>query len=114
MKGEVRLQLFRYYGGQDEHQQEAVLRHEVEGKSGEVCFFMKVYFLSSFLSPVLSLSSLSRQVFICCQAVFQLGVCFALDVIFVFQISLEVGDVLGVAGNHWNGFNKGRNHRNNR
>ena len=42
MKGEVRLQLFRYYGGQDEHQQEAVLRHEVEGKSGEVCFFMKV------------------------------------------------------------------------
>ena len=42
MKGEVRSQLFRYYGGQDEHQQEAVLRHEVEGKSGEVCFFMKV------------------------------------------------------------------------
>ena len=31
-----------YYGGQDEHQQEAVLRHEVEGKSGEVGFFMKV------------------------------------------------------------------------
>ena len=28
--------MFRYYGGQDEHQQEAVLRHEVEGKSGEV------------------------------------------------------------------------------
>jgi len=53
-----------YYGGQDEHQQEAVLRHEVEGRSGE--------------------------------------------------ISLEVGDVLGVAGNHWNGFNKGRNHRTNR
>ena len=56
--------LCRYYGGQDEHQQEAVLRHEVEGRSGE--------------------------------------------------ISLEVGDVLGVAGNHWNGFNKGRNHRTNR
>ena len=33
---------------------------------------------------------------------------------FLFQISLEVGDVLGVAGNHWNGFNKGRNHRTNR
>ena len=56
--------LCRYYGGQDEHQQEAVLRHEVEGRSGET--------------------------------------------------SLEVGDVLGVAGNHWNGFNKGRNHRTNR
>ena len=42
MKGEVQSQLFRYYGGQDEHQQEAVLRHEVEGKSGEVGFFMKL------------------------------------------------------------------------
>lgn len=30
------------------------------------------------------------------------------------DLDLEVGDVLGVAGNHWNGFNKGRNHRNNR
>ena len=24
------------------------------------------------------------------------------------------GDVIGVAGNHWDGFNKGRNHRTNR
>ena len=24
------------------------------------------------------------------------------------------GDVIGVAGNHWDGFNKGRNHRSNR
>ena len=31
-----------------------------------------------------------------------------------FQIELKVGDVLGVAGNHWDGFNKGRNHRTNR
>jgi glycoprotein 6-alpha-L-fucosyltransferase len=23
------------------------------------------------------------------------------------------GDVIGVAGNHWNGYNKGRNHRSN-
>jgi len=53
-----------YYGGQDEHQQEAVIRHSVEGRPGEV--------------------------------------------------SLEKGDVLGVAGNHWDGFNKGRNHRTNR
>ena len=30
------------------------------------------------------------------------------------EISLEVGDIIGVAGNHWNGFNKGRNHANNR
>ena len=27
---------------------------------------------------------------------------------------MDVGDVLGVAGNHWDGFNKGRNHRTNR
>jgi len=53
-----------YYGGQDEHQQEAVIQHSVEGRPGEV--------------------------------------------------SLEIGDVLGVAGNHWDGFNKGRNHRTNR
>ena len=33
--------VFRYYGGQDEHQQEAVLRHEVEGRSGEVGFSCK-------------------------------------------------------------------------
>jgi len=51
-----------YYGGQDEHQQEAVLNHHaVHG-----------------------------------------------------EIELEVGDVMGVAGNHWDGFNKGRNHRTNR
>ena len=28
-----------------------------------------------------------------------------------FQVELKVGDVIGVAGNHWDGFNKGRNHR---
>ena len=27
------------------------------------------------------------------------------------EIDLKVGDTIGVAGNHWNGFNKGRNHR---
>ena len=75
--------VFRYYGGQDEHQQEAVLRHEVEGRSGEVGFSCKHF------------SALGIHCFF-------------------FQISLEVGDVLGVAGNHWNGFNKGRNHRTNR
>lgn len=54
-----------YYGGQDEHQQEALYEHKAQGRhSGE--------------------------------------------------IDLKPGDVLGVAGNHWNGFNKGRNHRNNR
>ena len=31
-----------------------------------------------------------------------------------FQIELKVGDVLGVAGNHWDGSNKGRNHRTNK
>eukprot|EP00095_Tigriopus_kingsejongensis_P009295 snap_masked-scaffold175_size286436-processed-gene-1.29 protein:Tk09295 transcript:snap_masked-scaffold175_size286436-processed-gene-1.29-mRNA-1 annotation:"alpha-( )-fucosyltransferase" len=30
------------------------------------------------------------------------------------EIELKRGDVIGVAGNHWNGYNKGRNHRNNR
>jgi glycoprotein 6-alpha-L-fucosyltransferase len=30
------------------------------------------------------------------------------------ELDLEVGDVIGVAGNHWNGVNKGRNHRTNR
>ena len=30
------------------------------------------------------------------------------------EIDLNIGDVIGVAGNHWNGFNKGRNHANNR
>jgi len=53
-----------YYGGQDEHQQEVVLKHPAKGVPGE--------------------------------------------------LSLEIGDVLGVAGNHWDGFNKGRNHRTNR
>jgi len=54
-----------YYGGQEEHQQEAVLRHQPSSASSG-------------------------------------------------EMSLEVGDVLGVAGNHWDGFNKGRNHRTNR
>jgi len=27
------------------------------------------------------------------------------------ELDLQVGDTIGVAGNHWNGFNKGRNHR---
>ena len=52
-----------YFGGQDEHQQVAVMEH----KAG------------------------TRE-----------------------EIELKVGDVVGVAGNHWNGFNKGRNHRTNR
>jgi len=52
-----------YYGGQDEHQQEAVLNHHA---------------------------------------------------IHHGEIEVEIGDVLGVAGNHWDGFNKGRNHRTNR
>jgi len=52
-----------YYGGQDEHQQEAVFNHHAVNYG---------------------------------------------------EIEIEVGDVLGVAGNHWNGFNKGRNHRTNR
>ena len=30
------------------------------------------------------------------------------------EIDLEVGDVIGVAGNHWNGYNKGKNHRTNK
>lgn len=30
------------------------------------------------------------------------------------ELELEIGDVIGVAGNHWNGFNKGKNHRNNK
>ena len=38
MSIELQFILFRYYGGQDEHQQEAVLRHEVEGRGGEVGF----------------------------------------------------------------------------
>ena len=52
-----------YYGGQDEHQQEAIMQHHPSDRD---------------------------------------------------EISLEVGDIIGVAGNHWNGFNKGRNHANNR
>jgi len=53
-----------YYGGQDDHLQEAIYEHRAGRHSGE--------------------------------------------------IDLKPGDVLGVAGNHWNGFNKGRNHRNSR
>lgn len=49
-----------YFGGQDEHQQVAVMDH-IPGSRDE--------------------------------------------------LELKTGDVLGVAGNHWNGFNKGRNHR---
>ncbi len=30
------------------------------------------------------------------------------------ELELKEGDVIGVAGNHWDGFNKGRNHRTNR
>ena len=26
------------------------------------------------------------------------------------ELDLEVGDILSVAGNHWNGYNKGRKH----
>ena len=52
-----------YYGGQDEHQQEAIMSHHAKSRD---------------------------------------------------EIDLKVGDVIGVAGNHWNGFNKGRNHANNR
>ncbi len=49
-----------YFGGQDEHQQEATMEHESR-RPGE--------------------------------------------------LELKVGDVVGVAGNHWNGFNKGKNRR---
>jgi len=52
-----------YYGGQDEHQQEAIFPHEALHHG---------------------------------------------------EIELKVGDVLGVAGNHWDGSNKGRNHRTNK
>lgn len=52
-----------YYGGQDEHQQEAIFSH-TPSRHGE--------------------------------------------------IELKVGDVVGVAGNHWDGTNKGRNHRTNK
>lgn len=27
------------------------------------------------------------------------------------EIDLEVGDVIGIAGNHWNGYSKGTNRR---
>ena len=30
------------------------------------------------------------------------------------QIDLEVGDIVGVAGNHWDGYSKGRNLRTNK
>lgn len=49
-----------YFGGQDEHQQVAIMDHH----------------------------ALNRE-----------------------EIEIKVGDTIGVAGNHWNGFNKGRNHR---
>ena len=52
-----------YYGGQDEHQQEAIISHHASHHG---------------------------------------------------EIELKVGDVLGVAGNHWDGSNKGRNHRTNK
>ena len=52
-----------YYGGQDEHQQVAIMDHHPRSKQ---------------------------------------------------EMELRKGDVLGVAGNHWNGYNKGRNHRTNR
>ena len=52
-----------YFGGQDEHQQVAVIAHKAEGRH---------------------------------------------------EIDLEVGDIIGVAGNHWNGYNKGKNHRTNK
>lgn len=52
-----------YYGGQDEHQQEAVFSHRPQHHG---------------------------------------------------EIELKPGDVLGVAGNHWDGSNKGRNHRTNK
>merc|ERR1719282_959545 len=52
-----------YYGGQDEHQQEAIISHSPSHHA---------------------------------------------------EIELKVGDVLGVAGNHWDGSNKGRNHRTNK
>ena len=52
-----------YYGGQDEHQQEAIMAHNAKDRE---------------------------------------------------EIDLNVGDIIGVAGNHWNGYNKGRNHANNR
>ena len=44
MSNELQPLFFRYYGGQDEHQQEAVLRHEVEGRSGEVSFYIAEIF----------------------------------------------------------------------
>jgi len=55
-----------YFGGQDEHQQIAVMDHKSD-------------------------TSLRRE-----------------------EIDLKVDDTIGVAGNHWNGFNKGRNHRSGR
>jgi len=53
-----------YFGGQNDHQQEAIMSHKSEGRKDE--------------------------------------------------IDLKEGDTIGVAGNHWNGFNKGRNYGNNR
>ena len=72
-----------YYGGQEEHQQEAILRHKPthHGEVRPYQFSIVTIFYS-----------------------------FA-DKTFVFEVELKVGDVIGVAGNHWDGFNKGRNHR---
>ena len=52
-----------YFGGQDEHQQVAILDHSPQGSD---------------------------------------------------EIEILKGDLIGVAGNHWDGFNKGHNHRSNR
>jgi len=52
-----------YFGGQNDHQQEALMTHKAANKD---------------------------------------------------EIDLKAGETLGVAGNHWNGFNKGRNYANNR
>ena len=67
-----------YYGGQDEHQQEAILSHK-PAHHGEVRRFTNIITVA--------------------------------DNNLLFQVELKVGDVIGVAGNHWDGFNKGRNHR---
>ena len=53
-----------YFGGRNDHQQEAIMAHKAAGSRNE--------------------------------------------------IDMKVGDTLGVAGNHWNGFNKGRNHATNK
>ena len=54
-----------YFGGQNDHQQEAIMAHKAAAGNRN-------------------------------------------------EIDMKVGDTLGVAGNHWNGFNKGRNHATNK